>query len=283
MSNLIIVFSGKKGSGKNTACKYAIGKYLEKFGFSEPMFNEKGCLTIYRGCRDDVANLISINDDGSFGIYANEEESILDFGIKLFSFADPWKDFCTDVLGIDHHKVWGTQKQKEELTNITWDGLPEKVLIAWSEEERGKKPDSGILEFFNTYKEEYNIPAGQMSGREVLQVFGTDIIRRWYNDAWANATYIAINKWFKESKHNKLALVCDGRFPNEMDGGLKNNAKIIRLLRDPYNGTDQHASETALDDYPMDKYSIVIDNRNMSIKEQCEFMKPYLEKWFGDM
>jgi len=120
-----------------------------------------------------------------------------------------------------------------------------------------------------------------------MQVFGTDIIRVWYYDAWAEATFRMINKWFNNQQYSgkppALALVCDGRFPNEIDIGLKHGAKTIRLLRDPYYGQDKHASEIALDDYSLDKYSLVVDNRDMPVKEQNDFLKPHLIRWFGEM
>ena len=241
---------------------------------------------MYCGDERDGENLVFLDDNGNISGYG--DENIEDYGVKLFSFADTLKNFCTDVLGVEHHKVWGTQEQKEELTHIKWGGLPENILYHWSEEARGKKPDSGKTLFCG--KADIfcgHIPTGQMSGREIMQVFGTDMIRAWYYDAWAEATFRMINRWFSNqqyvAKPPRLALVCDGRFPNEISAGIMNGAKTIRLLRDPNEGKDQHASETALDDYPLDKYSLVIDNRDMSVKEQNDFLKPYLIKWFGEL
>jgi hypothetical protein len=109
-----------------------------------------------------------------------------------------------------------------------------------------------------------------------MQIFGTEMVRRLYPDAWARATYSAI-----ANEGQELAMVCDGRFPNEIEMGTTVKAKTIRLLRAVHT-EDAHASETALDNYPLDKFTVVVDNREMTLEEQCKFLDPYIEEWFNE-
>ena len=65
-----------------------------------------------------------------------------------------------------------------------------------------------------------------------------------------------------------MAIVCDVRFPNEVEAIQKAGGKVLRLLRDVYEGQDQHSSETALDDYPLEKFDWVLDNKELTVAEQ---------------
>ena len=53
----------------------------------------------------------------------------------------------------------------------------------------------------------------------------------------------------------------------------------MRLLRSPFEGQDEHESETILDDYPLDKYDYVVDNKEMTIDEQCAHIRDELLEW----
>lgn len=109
-----------------------------------------------------------------------------------------------------------------------------------------------------------------------MQWLGTDIMRRLYHDVWAKGTYRKIaNESFR------IALITDGRFPNEIDSGIEVEAKSLRLLRAVKD--DGHKSETALDEYPLHKYSAVLDNRSMTLTEQFEALDPIIDKWFKEV
>jgi hypothetical protein len=110
-----------------------------------------------------------------------------------------------------------------------------------------------------------------------MQVFGTDIMREWYNDVWAFGSYKLV-----ERDGCELAIFQDGRFPNEclLGKGIGLNVKTIRLSRNIAN--DNHPSETALDNFEADKYDLFVDNRNMTMDEQFAFIEPYIVKWFEE-
>lgn len=239
---LIICLSGKKRSGKNTAGNYLAGYFLKRNGgIKDFNINKLGLLNARKN--DHYFTV----EEGEFNQVFNNSE------IKLYSFADELKRFCINVFGLSHEQCYGTEEKKNSLTNLKWLDIPNKDVI--------------------TIYNRHNL----MTAREVLQCFGTDIIRKMCDNAWINAT---INK-IKED-NVKLALICDGRFPNEIYAINGIGGKTIRLLRN-VAGKDVHSSETVLDDFPKDKFSLIIDNRNMSVDEQCSFLEPHISGWLDQL
>jgi hypothetical protein len=53
--------------------------------------------------------------------------------------------------------------------------------------------------------------------------------------------------------------------------------KVIRLTRNIFGDSDQHPSETALDDY--EGFDFVLDNQKMSLQEQNEAVYNKLVDW----
>lgn len=70
--------------------------------------------------------------------------------------------------------------------------------------------------------------SGLISARELMQLFGTDLMRRIFSDKiWVNSCISAI-----ERENPDVALIPDMRFPSEFNPLMDNNAYIIRLMRD---------------------------------------------------
>jgi hypothetical protein len=268
MNKLTIVLSGKKQSGKSTMCNYIRARYLNtKFGYKSD--------TAHYGI-DDLGLLTFLTHDGrklkessNFLFGDPKSHDAPDYSVKVYSFADPLKDFCINVLGLSYENCWGTDAQKNSIVpHLLWDNLPEALRPKVD----NNKLNSGAGE------DHVNAPtlkSGPMTGREVMQIVGTDICRRFYGDCWARGTYNKI-------KHEgvELALVADARFPNEITIGKEVKAKTVRLGRNISN--DNHASEIALDNFSKDKYTLYVDNSNFSIEEQCAFFDPYIDQWFAE-
>jgi hypothetical protein len=84
-----------------------------------------------------------------------------------------------------------------------------------------------------------------MTIREVLQVLGTDIFReRVYEQVWAEAP-------FKQDWEGiNVVLLTDVRFPNEVAAVEERGGCVLRIDRSVTGlDSDNHASETALDDF----------------------------------
>jgi hypothetical protein len=122
-------------------------------------------------------------------------------------------------------------------------------------------------------KKSWNWREGEMTAREFMQFFGTDIMRKIHKDVWANA---CINKITKEG--SDLAIIADVRFPNEVEAVNKAGGKVLRLERNVHE--DDHDSETALDvdNYDHSNFWHVLDNREMTIQDTITEVKSLLEQ-----
>ena len=115
----------------------------------------------------------------------------------------------------------------------------------------------------------------KLTPRLFLQLLGTECGRNIIHpNIWVNglfADYNASSKW----------IISDTRFPNEIESIKKHNGLTIRINRDSFLrtgkvfDTDNHESETALDDYQ--GFDYVIDN-NGTIEELKEVVKDILIK-----
>jgi len=145
------------------------------------------------------------------------------------------------------------------------------------------------------------LPCGQTI-RQVLQVIGTDWFRGLWEDCWINA-------WKRQVAESDadVIFVPDVRFPNELKAVQDMDGFVIRLMRAPFAGVDQHASETALDHvqtymvenglrniddgmyFPIladeRQFDLMLDNRDKTLEDTRVWMHetflPYLDKWLG--
>ena len=153
---------------------------------------------------------------------------------KKYAFAQPIKDFCINVLGLEHQQAWGTDEEKNQPTHILWKDMPLDSQVL-SQVMCRETQESGL-------KIDLKTP---MSGRQIMQIFGTEICRKMYGDCWVRATVSAIKK-----DNLNFALISDCRFPNEIDYLKEYDPIVLRLARNPLD--KHHDSETALDDYDWD-------------------------------
>jgi hypothetical protein len=136
---------------------------------------------------------------------------------EVLHFADPLKRFCIDVLGLEEEQCYGTEDDKNSLTDLRFEDMPGDALDDWE--------------------------PGPMSARHVLQFFGTDIVRQMKPSAWVDATMRRA-----AGSLAPLVVIADVRFPDEADAILAAGGEVIRLARQ-IDTEDQHYSETALNQY----------------------------------
>jgi hypothetical protein len=140
--------------------------------------------------------------------------------VKHYAFATPLKDILVGLFNVPKESVYGTEEEKNAPTQYKWEDMPTKV--------KGK--------------------TGYMSGRELLQYFGTDVCRK---------------------------IISDARFENEVKAIQAAGGKVIRLTRGETH--DSHASEVDLDSF--NEYDAVIDNANLTIHESCKQLFEILYEW----
>lgn len=250
----ILGISAKKQGGKNTSLNYIYGQVMADMGLIDRFqINDRGQLIVPTVDPDGKTGWGGFDPFSSHEAVCVYMAENLDPFIKAYSFADPLKRFCIDVMGLREEQCYGTDVDKNTATTYTW-GDFDKLGCEIPE---GKKP-----EYF-------------MTAREVLQQFGTNVMCKLYHDIWVGAT---VNSIKRDSPG--LAIICDIRFPNEVEGVQQVGGKVMRLLRAPFGNDDQHSSETALDTY--DNWDIVVDNRDVNIPDNNELIKNALIDLFGE-
>lgn len=203
--------------------------------------------------------------------------------VAYFSFADSLKQFLEYGMGIPHECLWGTDNQKNQLTDFKWENLPLK--IRWDNSGRPKEESLRNYERWfeaNSHGDEFawskfvndfifhlpmQLRKGPMTAREVMQVFGTDLMRNMFDDKiWVNATFREMNREAPD-----FALLPDMRFPSELDPWIAHGGYIIRLMRDVSDG-DPHPSETSFDGWNWESYGdrVLVVHKDATIEEVRE-------------
>jgi hypothetical protein len=107
-----------------------------------------------------------------------------------------------------------------------------------------------MKESFGTLNIEYVIGEQRMTVRQLLQELGTEVMRKGlHENVWVNAL-MADYRFPKLSQYNPSHwIVTDVRFPNEAQAIQDQSGLLLRIER-PGIPLSDHASETALDEYP---------------------------------
>lgn len=188
---------------------------------------------------------------------------------KRYFFADKLKQFCVDILGLDYNLVHGTQQDKDSYTFLKWENMPGVIIT----NKVNNIPNFTEIEIgFGEHKNKFIAHSpGNMTIREILQFFGTEICRKMYDSIWVEALIREIQS---EEKYN-IAIISDTRFHNEMNKLKDNNAILIRLLRNTSQNGLEHISEKQILTY--NNYDYILDNRNLSLLEQKEEIVKFIE------
>lgn len=251
----ILLISGRKQSGKSSLCNFLHGYFMCLNGIIDEFeLSQNGDLIV-------PTNEHGKNGKGILDLNQNNDEYI-EYAkkniwpyIKSYSFAHYLKEICMELYGLTYEQCYGTDDEKNSLTDIRWSdisfALPPRTV---GELKRSHK--------FNEF----------LTGREFLENFGTKICRQINEYCWTD-------KCLKDIKKEMvpLAIICDARFPNEITRSVEFGAKTIRLARNPFNS--QTAPEKALDSYLPSDYDLYVDNRSMSIDQKNEHILMSLIKW----
>lgn len=113
-------------------------------------------------------------------------------------------------------------------------------------------------------------------GRELLQYYGTNVIRKNYEDTWVDME-VALFKGIRTLYD--YIIIPDVRFPNEIYKMSDNfDCVTVRVIRPNFdNGLTEeqknHQSETALDNFPME-YEII---NNGDLQKLLETVKTFVK------
>jgi hypothetical protein len=256
MANLLkIIISGKQQSGKSSLAKMILAEYVNKKIGKKRFVLDKSNKEIYLV---DTYN----NNKPLLVDYPSKEvdELYKTYSVKLYSFLDPLKRLCIEMLGLDPMQCYGSDDDMGSPTHMCWEDIFDEVRKKYSRPRRGsggKKPASG-----------------KMTAEEVVRVVGEDFLSKMDGNYLARGLYSLIN-----SEGYNLAIVHDAYYPNEVTLGTENGAKVIRLLRS--NNVDDTEQNAALDEFPLGEFTMVLDNNNLSMTETHHRMRPIIYNWFS--
>lgn len=256
----ILVLCGAKQSGKSSLANFLYGFYLtrakivDKFTIDNDgklivpatVVNEEG----QEVNGDGILELQTPSDD--VALWASENVWPL---VKDYAFANMLKMCCINLFDLTYEQCFGTNEQKNSLSKIKWENMADLL----STKERMSLKKAGLLD-------------KNMTAREVLQYFGTNICRTIYDTIWIDRVFTQI-----QQDNPKIAIITDCRYKNEVLAAKANGAKIVKLTKRDFE--DSHTSENDLNDLPDTEYDLIIDNQNMSIKEKNMAMYEGLKNW----
>ncbi len=285
---MIIGISGKKGSGKDT-----VAKILQYFTLPEEL------------------RTISIDEWVYELSYHPEISDNLSTNLQIRKYADKLKDCTSLLLNIPRWKLEHEDFKKSVLPE-SWD--------VWTlEHEMGnsihttKEEATIIANYLRLPEGAYTIEKESMTIRDFLQLVGTDAMRDvihpniWVNTLMADYQPASMTNIAKTSLKKNTApkivkepawpswVISDVRFLNEVNAiknGIlgqpvpKNDFRfVIRVNRPQRNldRTDEHQSETALDDYQYWDYVIENDKNldHLAFEIHCMLKsKKEFEKYF---
>jgi hypothetical protein len=122
------------------------------------------------------------------------------------------------------------------------------------------------------YHKDLFLPNINMTVRQLLQFFGTDVVRGIWGDAWINAWKNRIQQTVASQKSLKYILISDVRFMNEVEAVRALGGRVIRLTRNPHPD-DGHSSETELDGHEVAEVGVgpvfdaVVDNAVLTVDQ----------------
>lgn len=263
----ILVLSGKKQSGKTSACNYIHGYVLREVGVFKDfgVHPDNGDLvvpTMQRtagGTIEETKGFFSFGEDRVLTepYYVEFAQKQIWQYIKRYSFGDALKRNIINLYGVSVDQCYGTNDQKDTETAITWKDITKVMGLGKT---RKIMKSMGLPHSVNRSGDKEDPINRYLTARQLMQVYGTDICRTIDPECWFRCT---MNNVLGEKV--PIAVIEDARFPNEIDGvdSLANaydiDVKTIRCERDLFG--DTHHSETALDDY---------ENFDLRIPHECE-------------
>ena len=130
---------------------------------------------------------------------------------------------------------------------LVYGSQEDKVQVFYVDEELAKKQCDKWQEFIDAHRDIQNRP-GQtaVTVRRILQWWGTEYRRSQNPDYWTQAWEKKINQYDPDRIH---ILIDDVRFINELNTIKGQGGLIVKIERPGFDGANNHASETSLDDY----------------------------------
>lgn len=248
----IVAFSGKLGAGKDSACRFLYSlAFMHVLGLTEEAFvNEQGKLVVR-----NQDGLYEFDDDSKDPANLELLNTHVWPFIRKFSTAGPFKSFLAKMFDVPSESLYGTQEEKlVPINHILWENMPGDPKL--------KLSDGALLKS----------KSGPMCGRELMEFFGSEVIRKIYPRAHAKALAKDIVEY-----NSKYSMVQDIRFIDEIEEVQAIGGKVIRLDRLTEEGrANTHRSNTELDGYT--GFDAVIPD-GLSMQETFALVLSHLTSW----
>ena len=252
----VILFVGSLQSGKTTSAAAIYGYHLTQLGLiPNCSFDENGRMSIIYDKNTNTGIYLDID---------TEDQQIIDFmkqnfwgHVRHFSFATQLKESIINLFSIDRKALYGSNDDKNKETHLLWDN----VLPMLSPERYDQlKHNSGK----------------KMTGRQIMQIFGTDICRAMDKSCHIRSAFTAA----KEANPD-IAIFPDGRFEDEFEyfENLKKAQSeykvwLIKLKRMKIKSDDPMEQGAA--GIKDSRYDLVINNENMTTLDKNEKLIDFL-------
>ena len=181
--------------------------------------------------------------------------------LRIVHFADALKTFLRNTMGLSDYQL-NNDEGKTELTHLKWEDMPgvvsEKMACNITKHSNPKVAAQVLAE------SKIKVAEGCMTGREVMEYFGTDVIRRMYEDAWVRATLQEIAMTHDPT----VFIIADVRSKNEIAKIFGAGGFVIRLTRDPEHRDTQIERQLDQSEYNWENFDVIIDNKDMTLEEK---------------
>jgi len=155
-------------------------------------------------------------------------------GYTRRAFADPLKQFCCDVFGIDAGYCWGPSPYRNEVVRTEFRSQELGRLVTLFAR-RSLLPSStaALAHFYDVHNRHLS---GPTTVRRILQIVGTEWGRALHRNLWVNALLVTLND---------RSVITDVRFVNEVAAIHEHDGKVWFVDAEQRLGprTDAHASE----------------------------------------
>ena len=263
-----ILLVGALQSGKTTTATAIMGYHL----------TQKGIIPNFSVRAADGSAFITYDKEQNIGIEFDIESIDSEFTNWLsrniypeiinIRFAEELKRTSMDLFGLPHESIYGTNEQKNEKIHIKTIDIMRLINGLFMDDITAERYE--ILNYNHFYERIKKNRNDKLSGREFMQLFGSEICRTIFDDCHINS---AINK--AKKYNSNIAIITDGRFDNEVRAIKElEDCTIIKLLR-TINNKVTHSSETAAAGIDDKEYDLIVPE-NMEIHERNDFVINFL-------
>lgn len=293
----VLVLLGKKQSGKTSLGNLVTGHVMKEKGVTkEYEVDDEGNLLVYSEYQTDdgqpMYGMGVLDLESNDPEFLNYSHNMIWPHVKVFSFAAYLKQLACELFGIDRKLCYGTNKEKNQKTELRWENMPgvitdsklydEILNLQYISDTLSTKDKDGnvvlpteeeIKQFVEDNVGIYHKP-GKMSVRNVLQYLGTNICRKMYSDCWVDLCIRDVL-----NTNTELVVITDARFRNEVEKCREIlGAKVIRLARDIYKD-ENHISEKEVDEVPPRMIDYVLNNQTWTMKVKNRKVIEKLVEW----